>query len=134
MRCMKCGEEVLGKYCPKCGIEIKRSFCSECGVEVEGIFCPKCGKRVNEENINSEKELINKEQNKTVVVEREHVGKPKNKWIALLLCYFTFGGHKIYEGKILLGIVYICTLGFLGIGWIIDLIRILMKPNPYYVE
>ncbi|MCD8049374.1 MAG: TM2 domain-containing protein [Clostridia bacterium] len=58
----------------------------------------------------------------------------KNKWTAFLLCLFLglFGAHKFYEERILLGIVYLCTLGFGGIGVIIDLIILLFKPNPYY--
>lgn len=59
----------------------------------------------------------------------------KNKWIALLLCFFfgILGIHKFYEGKILLGIVYIFTGGLFGIGVLIDFISLLCKPNPYYV-
>ena len=58
----------------------------------------------------------------------------KNKWIAFLLCLFFgyLGLHKFYEGRILLGIVYIFTGGIFGIGIIVDLIRLLFKPNPYY--
>ncbi len=62
-------------------------------------------------------------------------GGEKNKWVALLLCIFLgyLGAHKFYEGKILLGIVYLCTFGLFGIGWVIDCISLLFKPNPYYV-
>lgn len=58
----------------------------------------------------------------------------KSKWVALLLCLFLgeFGAHKFYEGRILLGIVYILTCGFVGVGIVIDLIILLFKPNPYY--
>lgn len=58
----------------------------------------------------------------------------KDKWLALLLCIFfgVFGVHKFYEGKILLGIVYLCTGGICGIGVVVDFILILFKPNPYY--
>ncbi len=58
----------------------------------------------------------------------------KSKWVSFFLCLFLgyFGAHKFYEGRILLGIVYICTLGFCGIGIVIDLIILLFKPNPYY--
>ena len=61
--------------------------------------------------------------------------KPKNKWIAFFLCLFLgwVGAHKFYEGKILLGIVYLLTGGILGFGWVIDIFRHLFKPNPYYV-
>ena len=58
----------------------------------------------------------------------------KNKWVSLLLCFFLgyLGIHKFYEGKILLGIVYLFTLGIFGIGVLIDFILLLFKPNPYY--
>lgn len=59
---------------------------------------------------------------------------PKNKWVAFLLCLFfgVLGIHKFYEGKVLLGIVYLLTGGICGVGVIIDLIVLLFKPNPYY--
>ena len=63
------------------------------------------------------------------------MGKPKNKWIAFFLCLFLgyFGAHKFYEGRIGMGILYLLTIGLFGIGWIVDIILILMKPNPYFV-
>lgn len=53
----------------------------------------------------------------------------------MLLCLFLglVGGHKFYEGKIGMGILYIFTVGLFGIGAIVDLIALLLKPNPYYV-
>ena len=58
----------------------------------------------------------------------------KSKWVSFFLCLFfgCFGAHKFYEGRVLLGIVYIFTLGFCGIGVVIDLIILLFKPNPHY--
>ncbi len=58
----------------------------------------------------------------------------KSKWISFFLCLFVgvFGAHKFYEGRILLGILYIITGGLFGIGVIIDLIILFFKPNPYY--
>ena len=58
---------------------------------------------------------------------------PKNKWISLALCIFTVCGHKFYEEKIGIGILYLFTGGIFGIGYIIDIITLLFKPNPYYV-
>lgn len=62
-------------------------------------------------------------------------GKEKNKWTAFALCLFIgyFGIHKFYEGKVGMGILYLFTGGLLGVGWIIDTISLLFKPNPYYV-
>lgn len=58
---------------------------------------------------------------------------PKNKWVSFILCLCTVCGHKFYEGKKGMGILYLFTAGLFGIGWIIDLITLLFKPNPYYV-
>ena len=43
------------------------------------------------------------------------------------------GGHKFYEGKVGMGILYLFTGGLFCIGWIIDIIVLLTKPNPYFV-
>ena len=68
-------------------------------------------------------------------VNRIHGGRPKNKWIAFILCLFLgyLGMHKFYEGRIGAGILYLITVGLFGIGWLIDTIVLLFKPDPYYV-
>lgn len=57
----------------------------------------------------------------------------KNKWVALLLCFFLgmFGAHKFYEGKPGMGLLYLCTMGIGGYGWLFDCVALLFKPNPY---
>lgn len=59
----------------------------------------------------------------------------RDKWVAFFLCLFLgcFGAHKFYERKSGMGILYLCTVGLFGIGWIVDIIMLLCKPNPYYV-
>nr|DAG22701.1 MAG TPA: TM2 domain [Caudoviricetes sp.] len=51
----------------------------------------------------------------------------KNKTTALLLCIFGgyLGIHQFYTKHIVKGILYCLTLGFLGIGWIIDIFLII---------
>ncbi len=58
----------------------------------------------------------------------------KSKWVSFFLCLFlgVFGAHKFYEGRVLLGILYICTGGLFGIGIIVDLVILFFKPNPYH--
>lgn len=58
----------------------------------------------------------------------------KNKWVSFFLCLFLgcLGIHKFYEGRVLFGIVYLCTCGLCCIGVIVDLVILLFKPNPYY--
>ncbi len=52
---------------------------------------------------------------------------PKSKGTAAVLCFFfgSLGVHRFYTGKIGTGILWLFTLGFLGIGTIIDFIMIL---------
>lgn len=53
-----------------------------------------------------------------------------------LCCLFGgfFGLHKFVEGKVGMGILYLCTGGLCGIGWLIDiiitLVKWLSKPKP----
>ena len=57
----------------------------------------------------------------------------KNKWVSFFLCLFlgVLGIHKFYEGRILLGIVYLFTGGMFGVGVVVDLVVLFFKPNPY---
>lgn len=65
---------------------------------------------------------------------------PKSRLAALIICLFfgVFGVHYFYVGKIGTGILYLLTLGFFGIGWFIDLIRIacgiFKDKNGYYLR
>lgn len=57
---------------------------------------------------------------------KERAPGEKNKWITFLLCLFFgfLGVHRFYEKKIVTGILYLCTLGFFGIGVLINLVNI----------
>ncbi len=53
--------------------------------------------------------------------------KPKSRAAAFFICLFFgfFGGHMFYVGKIGKGIIYMFTAGLFGIGWFVDMFRIL---------
>ncbi|MBO4563795.1 MAG: TM2 domain-containing protein [Clostridia bacterium] len=119
-------------------------FCKHCGqvIDAECIICPRCGKQVAEIKreaaipqivINNSNSNVNTNVNKNT--NAMVGGRPKNKWVALTLCFFLgiLGAHKFYEGKTGMGILYICTAGLCLVGVIIDFIALLGKPNPYYV-
>lgn len=116
-----------------------KKFCKHCGQQIDKdcIVCPICGKQVEDLKSSQQPVVINNTNANTnsVDVKMENRGTEKNKWVAFVLCLFLglVGAHKFYEGKILVGVVYIFTAGLFFVGWIIDLIAILMKPNPYYV-
>jgi TM2 domain-containing membrane protein YozV len=50
----------------------------------------------------------------------------KSKVVALILCIFLggLGIHRFYVGKVGTGILYLFTGALLGIGWLIDIIKI----------
>ena len=64
-------------------------------------------------------------QNKNVEV----VSRPINTTVELCLCLLLgwVGAHKFYAGKTGMGILYLCTFGLLGIGWIIDSVKCICK-------
>lgn len=122
------------KFCKECGQKIakKAVICPHCGCQVEsmaneGAAAPQIV--INNTNQNSNQNI---NQNVNAGMIR---GKAKNKWVSMLLLIFLgyFGGHKFYEGKVGMGVLYIFTFGIFGIGLIVDFITLLFKPNPYYV-
>ena len=88
------------RFCPKCGHELLAvgDYCSQCGLPIppdERLY------DVPDASVHS-------------------------RLVALLLCVFLgyLGVHRFYVGKIATGILWVCTGGLFGIGWVIDLILI----------
>lgn len=122
--------------------EIKTKFCRYCGGKIpeDAVLCTLCGRQVEEikkQEATPNIIIKNRNTNRNVIrnIHGGGYGRRRNKWVALCLCLFLgfFGAHKFYEGKPGKGILYLCTAGLFGIGWIIDTIVLLFKPNPYYV-
>lgn len=123
----------------------KTKFCKHCGAKIpfDAIVCTACGCQVEELKssqqespqivINNANSNVNANTNTNTNAGAGH--RMCNKWVALCLCIFlgVFGGHKFYEGKAGMGVLYLCTGGLCGIGVICDAISIFMKPNPYAV-
>ena len=147
VKCEFCGYEMdANAYrCPVCqniptAKDPNKKFCQHCGssIDKDCVVCPKCGKQVGQLQSAQPQVVINNTNTSSNVNRVSSVAaapQAKNKWVALLLCFFLgfLGAHKFYEGKMLLGVVYIFTCGIFGIGILVDFIRILFKPNPYYV-
>lgn len=122
-------------------MDTNQKYCKHCGelIDKDCVVCPKCGKQVEELKSSDKNIIINNSSSSSASASASAspniivTGKPKNKWISLLLCIFTVCGHKFYEGKIGMGVLYLLTCGLFFIGWIIDIIALIGKPNPYYV-
>jgi restriction system protein len=119
----------------------KTKFCKHCGSKIAeaAVICPHCGCQVENMNQPTQPNIVinNANTNTNNNVNAAMLGvRIKNKWVAFFLCLFLgfIGAHKFYEGKIGAGILYLFTGGIFGIGWLIDCIILLFKPNPYYVR
>jgi hypothetical protein len=122
-------------------VQAQTKFCKHCGnkIHYDAVICTSCGRQVEElktNNTNPNVIINNTNTNTNSNTIRGYVvGKPKNKWLSVVLCFFLgwLGAHRFYEGKIGTGILYLLTGGILGVGALIDFIILLFKPNPYYV-
>lgn len=129
------------------GTDVQTKFCKHCGEKIpfDAIVCTHCGRQVEDlrstNNNEQPKIIINNANNNTNMNTNMNTninpltGRAKNKWVAIILCVLLgwIGGHKFYEGKIGMGILYLCTCGIGFIGVIIDLLVLLTKPEVYYV-
>jgi len=126
-------------------VQEKMKFCKHCGTKIleAAVICPHCGCQVEEVKQTEQPSIVinnantNTNTNANTNINAGMFGmRARNKWVAFLLCLFLgyFGAHKFYEGKVGAGLLYLFTVGLFGIGWFIDCIALLFKPNPYYVR
>lgn len=122
-------------------VQEKTKFCKHCGAKIPeaAVICTICGCQVEELKKSEQPSIVinNANTNTNTNVNAGVYGlRAKNKWVAFLLCLFLgcFGAHKFYEGRTGMGILYLLTVGLFGIGWFVDCIVLLFKPNPYFVR
>ena len=100
-----------------------------CGAKIpsDAVICASCGRQVEAFNGTIQQSaampniVINNANIYSNVNANGMIGpgsRMRNKWIVLILCILLgcFGGHKFYEGKAGMGILYIFTFGLFGIG------------------
>lgn len=125
-------------------VEGRTKFCKHCGAKIPeaAVVCTQCGCQVEEMKHSEQPNIVINNANTNTNTNTNAMNpamfgvREKNKWVALLLCFFLgwLGVHKFYEGKVGMGILYLFTLGLFGLGVFIDFIVLLFKPNPYYVR
>ena len=122
--CKNCGERVgdMAVTCPKCGMDPH----TESFVEAKPAAASpvKSARTVYIQQNDPVRVVV--EQTKFLPVTFLAQTSPKSRLAALLLCGFlgAFGIHRFYVGKIGTGILWLCTLGWLGVGALVDFIVI----------
>lgn len=96
-------------------------YCNKCGKEIddEALICPHCGcATVN---------YIRDQARTETRAQLQPTPELKKRTTAMILCIFLgcFGAHRFYVGKIGTGVLWLLTMGFCGIGALIDLICII---------
>ena len=120
--------------CPSCGANIELNdsqefgYCSYCGSQIQ------IGERINV-NVNVKHDYRNApSQNVTHIHNQYIINNPvpqtsrKSRLVALILCIIlgVLGIHHFYVGRIGMGILYFFTGGLACIGWIVDIVLILI--------
>lgn len=104
-------EEEAEVYCPQCGA----------GMQADQRYCTGCG-------WDAEKPDEAPPTERRPPYSPRQLGPPSNanRTTALLLALFVgwLGGHRFYVNRPLSGVVWLITLGFLGIGVLYDLVLI----------
>ena len=144
--CLVHKRKALRMKCPSCGADVSTAFCEYCGSKMPL-------ERIETQSIQAETVIVNNyypEEKKQgpyfgssqqpplanttyqggqyAAIPQMIYASPKSKTIALLLCIFLgmFGAHRFYLGRYLLGVAFFFTLGFMGIGWIVDIVLLLL--------
>lgn len=109
--------------------------CPNCGAPLNNGKCDYCGHQ--EQNANTTNNTQSQPQSVNVVINNSNTANgtpiyavgvsPKSRTVAALLCFFlgVLGIHRFYVGKIGTGILWLLTVGFFGIGVLVDFIKIL---------
>lgn len=130
-KCPNCGAPLMDFHCIYCGYEVPsdyervKRFAQEFTEDVKSNLGP-----ATQEWVDKAKQQAQNSQNAWYNQKRTGYGQEvsdKSRTLTLILLLFlgVWGIHHFYNGRIVLGIFYIFTWGFFGVGWLIDLVLIL---------
>ena len=109
-------------------------YCSRCGMTLDAgvITCPRCGESLDRggqqapANYPSPVPPAHAAPGHADAAFDPYVS-PKSRLVMLLLCIFVGvpGVHRFYAGRIITGIIWLCTFSLFGIGWLYDMVLII---------
>lgn len=114
------------------GIRVDKNSALRRGVKNMAVELPLARGAYIDQVTETVKKLLNGEEVADYVApapEEAPGAEPKKNWlVALLLCLLLggIGAHRFYVGKTGTGILWLLTGGCLGIGWIVDFVKILL--------
>ena len=113
-------------YCANCGSKTLENtrYCEYCGTE-QSVNNKDPTARTSHHTSTIDVNITNPPPGPTYVSHSNI--SPKSK-LVLILLWFIFGVmgvHYFYAGRIGMGLLWLVTGGFFGIGWIIDILVIL---------
>lgn len=117
--------------CPNCNFQNTddAKFCNNCGysLNTQQTAFPQQPAYTQSQNFQQPPIIINNVANANAYAVGGMGISPKSKMVTLLLCFFLgwLGIHRFYVGKAGSGILYLITMAVFGIGWLVDLIKIL---------
>lgn len=122
MRCPNCNAELSGNRCEYCG-SVFSTASAEANVPADHDYTYP---EVLTDQYRTEADSFNSYSDHEEYFDENT--SHKSKIAALLLCFFFgfYGVHYFYVGRFGMGILYFLTYGFCGVGWIVDIVRILL--------
>lgn len=118
---------IISKFCQNCGAPLTPDgkFCESCGTPIEQPQAPPAYTQAPPAYAQPPPAYAQPQVNINITNQNLAVS-PKSQGILILLWFFggVIGLHHFYAGHIGMGLLYICTGGLFGIGWIIDLCSI----------
>ncbi len=135
MFCKQCGNQIDedALFCPKCGANQKSQSVSQQAfqntqspTQQPNVVVPNVIVNVDNHSTNTAVASAKSTINNRGRYRSYGAISSKSKVMALILAIFLgyFGVHKFYVGKMGMGILYLCTCGLFGIGWIYDIVQI----------
>ena len=119
----------IGKFCQNCGAPLTPDgkFCESCGTPIEQPQAPPAYTQP-QQPVYAQPPPVYAQPQRNVNINNPNLAvSPKSQGILIILWFFGgyFGLHHFYAGNIGMGLLYFCTVGLFGFGWIIDFCSII---------